>query len=110
MAAIADNLEELGKTDSADFLRNELDNQIKLCLVDVMKASNHVLRKGHGYFDLLGCDFMMSASNKLSLLEINTNPSLTLGMYSFLLIIVPPWHLCRRTENIHKCQIMNSSI
>eukprot|EP00598_Pedospumella_elongata_P000985 CAMPEP_0184975758 /NCGR_PEP_ID=MMETSP1098-20130426/6898_1 /TAXON_ID=89044 /ORGANISM="Spumella elongata, Strain CCAP 955/1" /LENGTH=912 /DNA_ID=CAMNT_0027498531 /DNA_START=40 /DNA_END=2778 /DNA_ORIENTATION=- len=78
VAAIADNLEELGKTDSADFLRNELDNQIKLCLVDVMKASNHVLRKGHGYFDLLGCDFMMSASNKLSLLEINTNPSLTL--------------------------------
>lgn len=89
MAAIADNLEELGKTDSADFLRNELDNQIKLCLVDVMKASNHVLRKGHGYFDLLGCDFMMSASNKLSLLEINTNPSLTLGKNSFFI------QLCR---------------
>lgn len=41
MAAIADNLEELGKTDSADFLRNELDHQIKLCLVDVMKVSAH---------------------------------------------------------------------
>lgn len=38
VAAIADNLEELGKTDSADFLRNELDHQIKLCLVDVLKV------------------------------------------------------------------------
>lgn len=37
-----------------------------------------MLRKGHGYFDLLGCDFMLSATNKLSMLEINTNPSLTL--------------------------------
>ena len=80
MEAIADNLDSLGKSDSADFLRNELDHQIKLCLVDVLKASNHVLLKRHGYFDLLGCDFMLSASNKLSMLEINTNPSLTLGM------------------------------
>ena len=44
-----------------------------------MQASNHVLHKKHGYFDLLGCDFMLSATNKLSMLEINTNPSLTLG-------------------------------
>lgn len=43
------------------------------------QASNHVLLKRHGYFDLLGCDFMLSATNKLSMLEINTNPSLTLG-------------------------------
>mmetsp|Transcript_53937 Transcript_53937/g.106410 ORF Transcript_53937/g.106410 Transcript_53937/m.106410 type:complete len:908 (+) Transcript_53937:46-2769(+) len=76
--AIADNLDALGKSDSADFMRNELDRQIKLALVDILKASNHVLLKKHGYFDLLGCDFMLSASNKLSLLEINTNPSLTL--------------------------------
>lgn len=38
-----------------------------------------MLLKKHGYFDLLGCDFMLSATNKLSMLEINTNPSLTLG-------------------------------
>lgn len=37
-----------------------------------------MLLKRHGYFDLLGCDFMLSATNKLSMLEINTNPSLTL--------------------------------
>lgn len=42
VAAIADNLEELGKTDSADFLRNELDHQIKLCLVDVMKVRDAI--------------------------------------------------------------------
>jgi hypothetical protein len=37
-----------------------------------------VLLKRHGYFDLLGCDFMLTATNKLYMLEINTNPSLTL--------------------------------
>jgi len=69
----------LGKTDSAEYMRNELDSQIKLCMVDVLKACNQTLMKKHGYFDLLGCDFMLSESNKLSLIEINTNPSLTLG-------------------------------
>lgn len=44
----------------------------------MMQASNHILLKKHGYFDLLGCDFMLTATNKLHLLEINTNPSLTL--------------------------------
>lgn len=41
-----------------------------------------MLLKRHGYFDLLGCDFMLSATNKLSMLEINTNPSLTLGEHT----------------------------
>jgi hypothetical protein len=36
--AIADNLDELGRHDSAEFMRNELDHQIKLALVDVMKV------------------------------------------------------------------------
>jgi len=36
-----------------------------------------LLRK-HGYFDLLGCDFMLSATNQLFLLEVNTNPALSL--------------------------------
>lgn len=39
--AIADNLDELGKTDSAEFMRSELDHQIKLALVDVMKVRDH---------------------------------------------------------------------
>lgn len=82
VSAIADNLESLGKADSAEYMRNELDSQIKYCMVDVMKACNHILIKKQGYFDLLGCDFMLSESNKLSLIEINTNPSLTLGEMS----------------------------
>jgi hypothetical protein len=38
--AIADDLDSLGKTDSAEFMRNELDHQIKLALVDVMKVGS----------------------------------------------------------------------
>ncbi|KAJ1441572.1 tubulin-tyrosine ligase/Tubulin polyglutamylase, partial [Ochromonadaceae sp. CCMP2298] len=76
--AIAKGLDDIGKSDSAEYMRNTLDHEIKLCLVDLLKASNHIFLKRHGYFDLLGCDFMLSASNKLSLLEVNTNPALTL--------------------------------
>lgn len=47
-------------------------------MVDVLKAGNSKLLKKHGYFDLLGCDFMLSADNQLYLLEINTNPALSL--------------------------------
>lgn len=80
MEDIADVLDRMGQGENAEFIRSgQLDHQIKLCLVDVMKASNHLFLRKHGYFDLLGCDFMMSKSNKVSLLEINTNPALTLG-------------------------------
>jgi len=76
--AVADGLDECGKHENASFMREQLDHHIKLCLVDILKASNHIFVKRHGYFDLLGCDFMISTTNKLSLLEVNTNPALTL--------------------------------
>ncbi len=43
------------------------------------QASNSKLLRKHGYFDLLGCDFMLGDDNRLYLLEINTNPALSLG-------------------------------
>ena len=42
------------------------------------------LMKKKGYFDLFGFDFMVSTSpvrsGRLLLLEVNTNPALSLGM------------------------------
>jgi hypothetical protein len=68
-----------GKQSSCDYIKNQLDHDIKLCMVDIMKACNQKLMKKHGYFDLLGCDFMITDDNQLSLLEINTDPALSLG-------------------------------
>ncbi len=53
---------------------------IKLRAIQLTQASNHKLIRKHGFFDLLGCDFMLSEDNRLYLLEINTNPALSLGM------------------------------
>jgi tubulin--tyrosine ligase like protein 10 len=75
---VADSLEQDGKIENARYIREQLDNDIKRCMVDVMKASNSILMKKHGYFDLLGCDFMLTENNELRLLEINTNPALSL--------------------------------
>jgi hypothetical protein len=44
----------------------------------------------HGYFDLLGCDFMITDDNQLFLLEINTNPALSLGSIRFLSLFCCP--------------------
>ncbi len=98
-------MELCGKISSAEYLRHQLDNDIKRCMVDVLKVSktfylffdwswfnlfqagNIKLLKKHGYFDLLGCDFMLSEDNQLFLLEINTNPALSLGLYHHQFII-----------------------
>eukprot|EP01034_Spumella_vulgaris_P026150 gene26149-32685_t len=76
--SVASTIEAQGAPLSAQYLRHDLDNEIKLCMVDVLKASNHKLLRKHGFFDLLGCDFMLGDDNKLYLLEINTNPALSL--------------------------------
>lgn len=59
-----------------------LDIDIKKCMVDVLKAGNAKLLRKHGFFDLFGCDFMLAfnAQKKLELflLEMNTNPALSL--------------------------------
>jgi D-alanine-D-alanine ligase-like ATP-grasp enzyme len=47
----------------------------------VLKASVPKFMRKHGYFDLLGLDFMVSDDNKLVLLEVNTNPAMSLGMH-----------------------------
>jgi hypothetical protein len=60
----------------------QLDVDIKRCMVDILKAGNTKLLRKHGFFDLFGCDFMLAfdADKKLELflLEMNTNPALSL--------------------------------
>lgn len=46
-------------------------------ILAMYQASSGKLLRKHGYFDLLGCDFMLSATNQLFLLEVNTNPALS---------------------------------
>lgn len=77
VSAIADSMERNGLPESADYIRNKLDLDIQRCMVDILKASSGKLLRKHGYFDLLGCDFMLTASNELHLLEVNTNPALS---------------------------------
>jgi len=77
---------QCGDTDGANFMRNELDEQIKLCMVDVIQAAMPKLLRKAGYFDLLGLDFMVEVDrsdpaktrHRLLLLEVNTNPALSL--------------------------------
>lgn len=63
---------------NGEFIRNGLDHQIKKCLLDVIKASMTILTRKRGYFDLFGCDFMITTDNEVKLLEINSNPALSL--------------------------------
>lgn len=74
---------------NADFIRTQLDHEIKKCMVEVIKAAAPTLAKKRGYFDLLGCDFMLTSDNQLKLLEINTNPALTLDGCDALIETLP---------------------
>ena len=76
--AVAALIEAQGNAAGAEFLRNGMDDPIKKCMVDVIKASSSKLMRKHGFFDLLGFDFMISSDNELVLLECNTNPALSL--------------------------------
>ena len=76
--AVASLIEAQGNAAGAEFLRNGIDDPIKKCMVDVIKASSSKLMRKHGFFDLLGFDFMISSENELVLLECNTNPALSL--------------------------------
>ena len=42
--ALAATLENDGHSSNAEFMRNDLDHQIKLCLVDVLKVRVYFLR------------------------------------------------------------------
>jgi hypothetical protein len=76
--AVASLIEAQGNAAGAEFLRSGIDDPIKKCMVDVIKASSSKLMRKHGFFDLLGFDFMISSDNELVLLECNTNPALSL--------------------------------
>lgn len=80
--AIAASLRRVGKVTSAQFFESgELDRQIKLCMVDVIKAGMPTLLRRRGFFDLFGFDFMLTSENELKLLEVNSNPALSLGTW-----------------------------
>jgi D-alanine-D-alanine ligase-like ATP-grasp enzyme len=46
-----------------------------MCL---QSATSKFMRK-KGYFDLFGFDFMVTSDSQLKLIEVNTNPALSLG-------------------------------
>lgn len=72
-----------GDEDSAKYITSHMDHEIKLCMVAVIKAAMSKLHRRKGYFDLFGLDFMVELTDgtqrqKLILLEVNTNPALSL--------------------------------
>lgn len=72
--AVAALLDKDGKKESGKFLRSGLDDPIKRCLVDILASGMPKLERRQGAFDLLGMDFMVDDTNKLVLIECNTNP------------------------------------
>ncbi|CAN0339753.1 unnamed protein product, partial [Ectocarpus fasciculatus] len=67
-----------GDHGSADYMRDQMENDMMICMVDVLKAAKVKLQRKSGYFDLFGFDFMLRDSKmpKLLLIETNTNPAL----------------------------------
>jgi hypothetical protein len=90
MEAVAASLEQSPETKhNAEYIRTKLDHDIKKCMVDIMKAATPTLAKKRGYFDLLGCDFMVTSDNELKLLEVNSNPALSLDGCDALIETLP---------------------
>lgn len=78
IAQLATHMRETGREANAAYIEQQLDADIMRCMADLLRASNHKFLRQHGYFDLLGCDFMITADNQLHLLEVNTNPAMSL--------------------------------
>lgn len=77
---LAECLKVEGDEVGANYVESdELNDGIKQCMIDCLKAGMPNLQRRRGYFDLLGFDFMITSSpeNELVLIEINTNPSLS---------------------------------
>jgi hypothetical protein len=87
--AVADAIEAGGNAEGAKYMRTEMEHDIKYCMVDVIQAAVPKFRRKHGCFDLFGFDFMITNENKLVLIEVNTNPALTLDN-STLASLLPP--------------------
>ena len=112
--AVADAIEAEGNIEGATYMREKLDHDIKCCMVDVIKAALPKFQRKHGYFDLLGFDFMVTNENKLVLLEVNTNPALSLDN-STLAKMLPPLidgtvDLVLRTQGPERIDVANGSI
>lgn len=75
---IITHMEETQRPDNARYIAEQLDQDIMRCMVDLVRSSNNKFLRRHGYFDLLGCDFMITSDNQLHLLEVNTNPAMSL--------------------------------
>ena len=83
-------------------------------MVDVIKAAVPKFQRKHGYFDLLGFDFMVTNENKLVLLEVNTNPALSLDN-STLATMLPPLidgtvDLVLRAQGPERVDVANGAI
>lgn len=78
MEMVATRLREKGYSKNADFIiGGQMDHQIKKCMVDIVKAGMPTLTRRRGFFDLFGCDFMLTVDNELKLLEVNSNPAMS---------------------------------
>jgi len=112
--AVADIIEAGGNSEGAKYMREGIDHDIKCCMVDVMKAAVPKFQRKHGYFDLLGFDFMVTNQNKLVLLEVNTNPALSRDN-STLAALLPPIidgtvDLVLRTQGPDRLDVANGTI
>lgn len=64
---------------------SEMYDKIKDILAYVMKTANEKFTKKQGFYELLGCDFIIDEKLEPFLLEINTNPAIFTGISSYKL-------------------------
>jgi D-alanine-D-alanine ligase-like ATP-grasp enzyme len=63
--------------------QKEIENihpKIKNILTYLIKASEKILNRRNGTFELLGCDILFDDKVNPHLLEVNTNPAIFTGM------------------------------
>jgi hypothetical protein len=59
MDAVVAALAAGGNAEAADYMRSQMDKDIKSCMMDVLKAAKVKMKRKKGYFDLFGFDFML---------------------------------------------------
>ncbi|XP_054031667.1 inactive polyglycylase TTLL10 [Dryobates pubescens] len=60
----------------ADWVFTVLTERMKQIVLQCFLAAQHKLARSLGYFDLIGCDFLVDEHFKVWLLEMNSNPAL----------------------------------
>ena len=58
---------------------NDIYKRIKDIISYVIKAGSEKITKKIGFYELIGCDFMIDENYNPYLLEMNTNPALFTG-------------------------------